>query len=97
VRYSATAHDAAFFDPVAGLANAIWLMAVITFAVSLLRRHTVPRPLAIGIVVAYACTIPFAQAGGGLLAAGCQLAVAVHFARAASTLASADDTSLRSA
>lgn len=72
-------------------------MAVITLAASLLRRHTVPRPLAIGVVVAYACTIPFAQAGGGLLAAGYWLAVAVHFARAASTPASADDPSLRSA
>jgi hypothetical protein len=90
-------HDAAFFNPVAAVANAIWLLAVITLAVTLLRRHTVPRPLAIGVVVAYACTIPLAQAGGGLLAAGYWLAVAVHFARAAATQAGAEDSSVPSA
>jgi hypothetical protein len=86
-------HDAAFFNPVAAVANAVWLIAVITLAASLLRHHAVPRPLAIGVVVAYVCTIPLAQAGGGLLAAGYWLAVAVYLARAASTRADANDAS----
>jgi hypothetical protein len=90
-------HDAAFFNPVGGLANAIWLIAVITLAVSLLRRHAVPRPLAIGVVVAYACTIPLAQAGGGLLAAGYWLALAVYLGRTESTRTGTDDGSQHNA
>jgi hypothetical protein len=86
-------HDAAFFNPVAAVTNAIWLMAAITLAVSLLRHRAVPRPLAIGVAVAYACTIPLAQAGGGLLAAGYWLAVAVYLARAASTQTGTDTAS----
>jgi hypothetical protein len=76
-------NDASFFNPVAGLANGIWLLAVGTLATSLFRRRSVPRPLAVGVAIAYVCTIPLAHAGGGLLAAGYWLAVAVYLARTA--------------
>ena len=64
-----TGIDATWFNAAAAVANVLWLPALIVLAVLAGRTAAVPWPLAVGLVVAYAGTIPLAPHGGGLLAA----------------------------
>jgi hypothetical protein len=73
--------DAAWFNAAAAVANVLWLPPLIVLAVLAYRRTVLPRPLAIGLVIAYAGTIPLAVHGGGLLAAAYWAMVAVHLAK----------------
>lgn len=62
--------DASWFPAVAVAANALWVLGTFTLAVSLYRARTVPRLVAVGLVVAYVGAIPLAVEGGGILT-GC--------------------------
>ena len=61
--------DASWFNAAAAVANVLWVPPLIVLAVLAYRAAVLPRPLAVGIVVAYVGTIPLAMNGGGLLAA----------------------------
>ena len=73
--------DASWFNPVAAVANLLWVPPLIALAVLAYRRAAVPRPLAIGLILAYAGTIPLAMNGGGLLAAAYWAMIALHLRR----------------
>ena len=68
--------DASWFPAVAVAANALWLGGTVTLAVALYRSRTVPRLVAVGLVVAYIGAIPFAVHGGGIVTGCFWLAVA---------------------
>jgi hypothetical protein len=78
--------DAAWFDPVAGIANALWLACTLWLAVALHRARAVARWVSIGLPFAYLATIPLSKAGGGL--AGGAFWIAVGALLATGTLAS---------
>ena len=67
--------DAAWFDPVAGVTNAVWLACTVWLAVALHRSRAVARWIAIGLPFAYVATIPASKAGGGLVAGAFWIAV----------------------
>jgi hypothetical protein len=67
--------DAAWFDPVAGVANALWLACTVWLAVALHRSRAVARWVSIGLPFAYIATIPASKAGGGLAAGAFWIAV----------------------
>lgn len=64
-----TGLDAPWFNTAAVVANLLWVPPLIVLVVLAYRSAVVPRPLAIGLVLAYAGTIPLSAHGGGLLAA----------------------------
>ena len=67
--------DAAWFDPVAGVTNALWLACTLWLAVALHRSRAVPRWVSLGLPIAYVATIPASKAGGGLVAGAFWIAV----------------------
>jgi hypothetical protein len=72
--------DAAWFDPVAGVTNALWLACTLWLAVALHRSRAVARWVSIGLPFAYIATIPGSRAGGSLVAGAFWIAVGVLLA-----------------
>ena len=72
--------DAAWFDPVAGVTNALWLACTVWLAVALHRSRAVPRWVSLGLPVAYIATIPASKAGGGIVGGAFWIAVGVLIA-----------------
>ena len=62
--------DAAWFPAVAVAANLLWIIGTLALAVALYRAGSVPRLVAVGLVVAYIGAIPAATHGGGIVT-GC--------------------------
>jgi hypothetical protein len=67
--------DASWFDPVAGAANAAWLICTIWLAVVLHRSNAVARWVSVGLPFVYIATIPASRVGGGLVAGAFWIAV----------------------
>jgi len=67
--------DASWFPAVAGPGNFVWVAGSIALAIALYRTARVPRPVAVGLVVAYIGTIPLSMIGGGIIAGAYWLAV----------------------
>jgi hypothetical protein len=65
-----TGVDAAWFPAVAAAANLLWIVGTFALAFGLARGRSVPRLVAVGLVVAYIGAIPLATHGGGILT-GC--------------------------
>jgi hypothetical protein len=76
--------DASWFNAAATIANVLWLPPLLLLTVLSYRRGTLPRPLAVGLAVAYIGTIPLAINGGGLLAAAYWAMVGTYLSRNAS-------------
>ena len=68
--------DASWFPAAAGAANALWILGTFVLAAALYRSQTVPRLVAVGLVVAYIGAIPLAVHGGGIVTGCFWLAVA---------------------
>ena len=69
--------DYSWFAPVAGVANALWLLGTMAFAVSMYRAGRVPRWVAVGVVTTWIGGIPLSQLGGATLPGAYWLAIAV--------------------
>jgi hypothetical protein len=69
--------DHGWFAPVAGVANALWLLGTIAFAVSMHRAGRVPRWVAVGVVMTWIGGIPLSQLGGATLPGAYWVAIAV--------------------
>lgn len=59
--------DPSFFAAVAVPSNLLWLGGLVALGVLLFRRRAVPRPAAVALPFTWACSIPLAVVGGGLL------------------------------
>lgn len=74
--------DYGWFAPVAGVANALWLLGTLAFAVSMYREGRVPRWVAVGVVITWIGGIPLSQLGGAAMPGAYWLAIAfLHGAR----------------
>lgn len=69
--------DYGWFAPVAGAANAFWLLGTVAFAVAMHRAGRVPRWVAVGVVMTWIGGIPLSQLGGATLPGAYWLAIAV--------------------
>jgi hypothetical protein len=60
-------HDGSWFNVIAPLTNAAWLLGSIAIAVALVPAERIPTPLAAALPIAWIGTIPLATLGGGLI------------------------------
>jgi hypothetical protein len=67
--------DASWFDPVAGVTNAAWLVCTVWLAVALYRANAIARWVSIGLPLVSIATIPASRVGGGLVAGAFWIAV----------------------
>jgi hypothetical protein len=75
-------HDLGMFNVIAPLTNGAWLLGSVVIAVSLTRAETMPKPVAVGLPLAWVATIPLATAGGGVLSGAYYLAIGYLLATA---------------